>query len=258
MPTPFYHLFLGEALLKSSHLPDGILRLLLPFHKEFLFGNTAPDVQVISGQPRQETHFFNLPLHKGDQLAWEKMLNEQPLLQPGKLFGNRGAFIAGYLCHLQADWLWATDIFSPVFGLHSGWVTFQKRLYYHNVLRAYLDRQILPQLTIGLDVGLSQVEPNGWLPFVLDRYLTRWRDYLYPQLKPGAQVHTVEIFSYRQRISANEYYALLDSDERMTQEVFAHLPIELLENFEQRVLEENILLLSKYLAPSLQLLFTPN
>jgi hypothetical protein len=109
-----------------------------------------------------------------------------------------------------------------------------------------------------LEVGLSEVEPGGWLPFVMDHYLAEWRDYVFTQLKPGAMVHTIEILSARQGIAAKEYYALLDSAERMTQEVFAHLPIELLETYEQRVLEENILLLSEYLALSLHPFYTPN
>lgn len=251
MPTPFYHLFLAEVLLEQPQLPDGIRHFLQPLRSEFLFGNTAPDVQVISGQPRWETHFFDLPIPAGELSPWEKMLSKQPYLMANRLPPSQAAFMAGYLCHLQADWWWVKDIFAPIFGLRSSWASFPKRLYYHNVLRSYLDMQILSQLPPGLDVRLRQAEPDNWLSFVSDSQLREWRDYLYPQLQPGAEIHTVEVFSSRQGISADEYYALLASDERMAQEVFSHFSSELLEKYQQRVLAENIQLMLNYLAPSL-------
>jgi hypothetical protein len=258
MPTPFYHLFLAEVLLKSHGLPEDMRVFLCRYREQFLFGNTAPDVQVISGQPRQETHFFNLPIKAGDQPAWEKMLSEQPGLHAKRLPLSKFAFIAGYLCHIQADWLWIRDVFSPIFGPQRPWATFKQRLYYHNVLRAYLDSQILAKLPVGLDDCLSRAQPSNWLPFAQDHYLGEWRDYLSEQLKMGAHIQTVEIFSSRQGISAKEYYSLLASDERMTKEVFSHLPCGLLETYDRQVLNENIQLLTEYLAPRLQPVYTAN
>jgi hypothetical protein len=249
MPTPFYHISLAEEIVNRPNLPEPIRQFLQAWRCEFLFGNTAPDVQVVSGQPRQITHFFNLPILPGDRPAWELFLAEQSnLAVTKKLPARQVGFLAGYLCHLQADWLWVKDIFALNFGPRCSWGTFRQRLYYHNVLRAYLDLRILPELPAGMDTCLGQVEPQGWLPFVQDRYLVEWRDLLYPQLKPGATIQTVEVFSSRQGISAPEYYDLLASEERMQQEVFVHLPLGLVKSYRQRVLDENIRLLSDYLA----------
>jgi len=258
VPTPFYHLSLAEELLNQPNLPENISRFLQASRCEFLFGNTAPDVQVVSGQPRQETHFFNLPIQTGDPPAWELLQSEHPhLAAPEHLPVPQTAFLAGYLCHLQADWSWVKDIFAPVFGQRCSWGTFHQRLYYHNVLRAYLDLHILPELSPGMDACLSQVEPDGWLPFVQDRHLTEWRDLLSPQLHNGATPQTVEVFSSRQGISAPEYYALLGSEERMQKEVFEHLPLGLVQSYRQRVLDNNIQLLSDYLAFTLHQINIP-
>jgi len=258
MPTPFYHLSLAQELLNHPHLPEKISHFLRYSRCMFLFGNTAPDVQVVSGQPRQLTHFFNLPIQAGDRPAWEICLSEHPHLAVAEqLPAPQAAFLAGYLCHLQADWMWVNDIFAPIFGPRCSWGTFRQRLYYHNVLRAYLDLHILPELPPSMDTCLGQVEPEGWLPFVLDRYLVEWRDLLSPQLQPGAAIQTVEVFSSRQGISAPEFYALLESEERMQQEVFEHLPPQLVESHRQRVLDENIHLLSNYLAFTLHPMDTP-
>jgi hypothetical protein len=97
--------------------------------------------------------------------------------------------------------MWVKDLFAPAFGPGATWGTFPKRLYLHNVLRAYLDVRILPELPPGMDNCLGKVQPDGWLPFVADHYLIEWREVLVPQLKPGAATQTVEVLSSRQGIS---------------------------------------------------------
>jgi hypothetical protein len=249
VPTPFYHLSLAEELLKHPHLPEKINHFLHDSRCEFLFGNTAPDVQVVSGQPRQVTHFFNLPIQVSDPPAWELILSDHPNLAVAEqLPVPQVAFLAGYLCHLQADWFWVKDIFAPFFGPRCSWGSFHHRLYCHNVLRAYLDMHILPELRPGMDACLCQVQPDGWLPFVQDRHLTQWRDLLFPQLQPGATTQTVEVFSARQGISAPDFYALLESEERMQQEVFEHVPLPLVQSYRQKVLDESVRMLSDFLA----------
>jgi hypothetical protein len=258
VPTPFYHLSLAEDLLHHSLLPEEVRQFLHTYRCEFLFGNTAPDVQVVSGQPRQQTHFFDLPIQAGDPPAWELFLSYHPSLADAKqLPGNQVAFVAGYLCHLQADWFWVKDIFAPNFGPRCAWGTFDQRLYLHNVLRAYLDVRILPKLSPGMDVCLRQVEPDGWLPFVKDYHLSKWRDFLFPQLQPGASPQTVEVFSSRLGISTPEFYALLGSMERMQKEVFEHLPLEQVKYYHQWILDQNIQLISNYLATILQEVISP-
>jgi hypothetical protein len=249
VPTPFYHLSLAEDLLQYATLEEPVRKYLDNSRCVFLFGNTAPDVQVVSGQTRQQTHFFNLPIQAGDPTAWEVFLSDYPeMANASQMQPAQSIFIAGYLCHLQADWLWVKEIFAPFFGPQCSWSTFSERLYLHNVLRAYLDRCILPALHTGMDACLSQVEPDGWLPFVDDHHLIEWRNLLFPQLEPGANTQTVEVFSSRQGISAPEFHALLGSEERMQLEVFEHIPMHQVENYHQHVLGENSLLLSNYLA----------
>jgi hypothetical protein len=258
MPTPFYHLSLADDLLRRPSLAEPVRQFLQASRCAFLFGNTAPDVQVVSGQPRQVTHFFNLPIQIGDPPAWELLLSAYPQLDDaGHIPMSQAAFLGGYLCHLQADWLWVKEIFAPVFGPQCSWGTFNERLYLHNVLRAYLDVRILPTLGRGMDACLRQVEPEGWLPFVRDDYLCEWRNLLFPQLQPGAATQTVEVFSSRQGISAPEFHALLASEERMQMEVFERLPLQKIQHYYQQVLDENGHLLSKYLAFTLHPINVP-
>jgi len=246
VPTPFYHLSLAEELLELTSLPAGIRHFIHSQHNEFLFGNTAPDVQVLSGQPREATHFFSLPIQASDQFAWEALLFHHPhLANFERLQPDQVGFLAGYLCHLQADWMWIRQIFAPVFGPRGSWGNFKDRLYYHNVLRAYLDRSVVAGLG---DISINEVQPDHWLPFVQDCHLVRWRDFLSRQLQPGETTLTVEVFSSRQGVAAPEYYALLGSEVRMQREVFSHIPLEQVQGYRNSVLNENIGLLTNYLA----------
>ena len=247
MPTPFYHLSVAEDLLRRSELPAGNLKLLLEYRPAFLLGNTAPDVQTVSGQSRQATHFFEVPILPGAPPAWEKLLALHPSLARSRQSPEGAAFLSGYLCHLQADWQWVVKIFSPVFGPRAGWKTFRRRLYLHNVLRAYLDQQILDQLRPELGVELGQAFPGQWLPFVEDANLCQWRDFLAQQLHPGSKVQTVEVFAARQGLEPQEYYALLSSEERLEQEIFNRLPRQVLQGYRQRLLEANTRLIVAYL-----------
>jgi hypothetical protein len=247
VPTPFYHISLAEEILAHPALPFATRLFLSEQCNEFIFGNTAPDVQVVSGQPRAITHFFDLPLQPDVQPAWEKFLAENArLTDPGNLPAAQAAFVAGYLCHLQADIFWIREIFLPVFGRRCQWDSFARRLYLHNVLRAYLDRQILPELACGAQIAV--VLPNRWLPFVEDIHLVSWRDFLTSQLQPGARIQTVEVFAARQGISPEEYYALLSSEQRLDEEIFTHLTRQALEDYRQEIVRQNISLLRDYTA----------
>jgi len=75
VPTPFYHLNIAEELLEHLGLPPAITDLINTYRFTFLFGNVAPDVQVISGQTRESTHFYILPTKADDLPPWERMLN---------------------------------------------------------------------------------------------------------------------------------------------------------------------------------------
>ncbi len=248
MPTPFYHLSVAQDLLEHSGLAHRVRVILHNNRAAFLLGKTAPDVQVISGQTREDTHFYSLPVFELDP-AWERMMAAYPALaDSGQLPAAQAAFVAGYLCHLQADQCWAIEIFNPGFGLDQKWSTFRRRLYYHNVLRAYLDRQYFSALAADTGAELARLQPESWLPFVKNEHLIAWRDFLAEQLRPGAAVQTVEVFAARQGVAPEEFYRLLESEEMMAQEIFAHLPRRKLEAYRSRVLGENILLLEAYLA----------
>ena len=248
MPTPFYHLVVARKLLQRQELSSQVVQLLRKNAGAYMLGNTAPDVQTISGQARQATHFFELPVTPDMRDPWEQMFAEYPALRRlNRMDPGRAAFIAGYASHLLADWTWVKKIFNPYFGHDCRWGSLSERLYYHNVLRSYLDYQILPELTrySPPEYAMEEVQPRNWLPFVQDAHMEAWRDYLCEQLKPGAAMKTVEVFASRQGIPAEDYYRLLNSEDRMQQEVFSHVSYQTLLDYQQALVDQNVLLLNQ-------------
>jgi hypothetical protein len=254
VPTPFFHLYIADQVISQGGLKPPLQRLLTQERAAFLLGSTTPDVQTVSGQERLATHFFRLPYHDGDPFPWDALLAKNPqIANPGRMAADqaeaqaaaKAAFIAGYLCHLQADWLWVMEIFLPNFECQR-WASFRRRMLLHNVLRAYLDAQMRRRLPAEMGACLATVQPNHWLPFVKDRHLLAWRDLVAAQFEPQAAWLTVQVFAARQNASPDEYYHLLESERRMDEHIFAHIPRARLPAFENMLIQANLRLISNW------------
>lgn len=247
VPTPFYHLSIANQLLASEEMPGKLKAYLTEYRCAFYLGKTAPDVQTISGQSRPETHFYRVPLVEFSP-PWEKMFSRYPnLAQPDGMDDAHAVFMAGYICHLQADLIWIKDLFIPYFLPR---ITQARRKYIghvHNALRTYLDEQILPELQQGVGVCLKSARPKNWLPFVEENYLEKWRDFLAEQLMPGAHSQTVEVFASRLNMTPDEFLALVHSEERMEEEVFSFIPRQVLVEYRNNLVTNNLELLKSYL-----------
>lgn len=232
MPTPFTHLVVAAELLDSRALPP-LLRDELP---AFLLGNIAPDVQVISQQTREATHFFPVPLD-GAPPAERQLFEQYPALAPlGALRPARAAFMAGYLAHLVFDQLWVARIFEPVFGPAQTWESFRERLYLHNVLRAHWDALDRARLAPTAAADLATAEPRGWLPFVEDSYLAAWRDLVAGQLAEAGGSRTVEVLAARMQADPAAFAALLASPDELERRLFRRLPPGALDDYRAEAL----------------------
>jgi hypothetical protein len=249
LPTPIEHLVIAQQILASPTLPEAMRTWLDKdeiVRGAFFFGHIAPDVQVVSRQPRETTHFFSLP-PTNRRPAYERMLAAHPsLVQPSALPATQAAFLAGYMAHLLLDERWVREIFSPVFGPGQTWADRRERFLRHNLLRAWLTRRDLPLLQDGVGDLLRQARPDGWLPFAADADLCRWRDLVADQFEPGAAIRTVEVFANRARIPDAEFLALLKPDV-MEKHVFNRIPLAELDEFHARATDHAHHLIVSYL-----------
>ena len=251
VPTPFYHLSIATEILAGSDLPASIHALLHQQRCAFFLGKTAPDVQTISGQSRPETHFYRVPLIETNP-PWERMFNRYPdLARPDQLPPDQAAFIAGYICHLQADIIWIKDLFLPYFLPLLAKHRRKQVGYLHNVLRSFLDERILSALQEDVGQCLLQVRVEDWLPFVEGPYLIEWRDFIASQLLPGAKAQTFEVFAERMNMPVDALLDLVHSESRMEAEIFSFIPYQVLVEYREKLVSANLELLREYLAPIL-------
>jgi len=242
VPTPFYHLRLARELLPAC--PP----LIQQHAAEFYLGHIAPDAQNISGQTREATHFFDVPL-KDLTPASRTLFRLHPgLAESAKLPPSQAAFLAGYLCHLALDQQWIADIFDPIFGLDADWANFRHRLFIHNVLRVYLDRLDRPLLGDGVGATLCRARPQEWLPFLADSALSSWRDFVARQLAAGAEAQTIDVFAKRMGLSPTEFESLLQSPPAMQTQIFNRIPLNALDAFRARGLTLSQRVIAEYLA----------
>lgn len=245
MPTPFTHLALAEEVLQSDGLSPTASSLLLRQRGPFLLGNTAPDVQTVSGQSRIESHFYTLP-RTTDRPAHETLFAAHPALtRPTGLPPMRAAFVAGYITHLLLDELWLDDIFLRYFA--EDWASRRQRAFIHNVLRTWVDRQDQQRLNGTVAAALHKANPQGWLPFVDDESLRAWRDWLIEQLGPDQNTQTTKVFAQRMGVSATEMETLLASTDEMEMQVFCRVPRVALQSFHDAGYARSIALINWYL-----------
>ena len=245
MPTPVMHLALAEEILRGDALPPAVRRLLIQQRGPFLLGNTAADVQTVSGQTREETHFYAIP-RTTEAPAYETLFAAHPVLaNAGLLTPPQAAFVVGYIAHLVLDELWLDDVFQRYFL--QDWAPWHERAFLHNVLRTWMDARDQQRLDGGVVVALRAAEPRDWLPFVIDEHLRAWRDWLVGQLVPGGSVQTAEVFAERMGLPAAQVEAVLRSPQQMEERVFRRISRTALQSFHDTGYERSVALIARYI-----------
>lgn len=211
MPTPFQHLVYAQELLADSALPVSVRENLSRESRAYYLGNTAADVQAITGQPRCETHFYHL-VDLATVRPHMVMLATWPhLADPYRLTPAHAAFISGYLAHLVWDEFWAREVFIPYYMEKDCWVERLERNLHHNALRVRLDQQAEAVLRVWESPAclIQAAAPEQWLPFVTDAALCRWRDWLVEQLGDPARVETAQVFADRMGIPVEQLQEMI-------------------------------------------------
>jgi hypothetical protein len=209
-----------------------------------MLGHTAPDVKTVSGQKREESHFYTIP-RTSDRPAYLALFDTHPeLARANALSPSQAAFIAGYVAHLLLDELWLDDVFQRYFL--QDWGPLGERLFLHNVLRTWVDLRDQARLDGTMAQALEQAEPDDWLPFVDDEYLRGWRDWLVVQLAAGHRMETAKVLADRMGVPAAEVEAVVQSPEEMERRVFQHFPRSALEAFRERGYRQSVMLVEWY------------
>jgi len=231
VPTPFTHLRFAHEVLLLNGLPPPVSEALCAEEPAFLLGCIAPDAQTVTGQAREDTHFFHVPFRDAVPAARHLFDAYPALARPAALPRPQAVFLAGYMTHLALDELWIKDVFEPIFGSRAPWGMFVERLYLHNALRSHLDATDLRRLPVSAAATLRSARPRGFCPFITDETLLHWRDLIAEQLSPGQASRTVEVFAERMGANPHAFAALVASPKEMQRRIYGRLPDGLLEQY---------------------------
>lgn len=84
----------------------------------YLFGATLPDIHLMAGFRRQDTHFVDVFKEVGGREV-ERFFQAYPHLAGRDNRGPTRSLVAGYVCHLVGDYQWVSQIYHPYFGPRS-------------------------------------------------------------------------------------------------------------------------------------------
>jgi hypothetical protein len=213
-----------------------------------MLGHTAPDVKTVSGQKREESHFYTIP-RTSDGPAYQVLFDTHPdLARADALSPCQAAFLAGYIAHLLLDELWLDDVFQRYFL--QDWGPLKERLFLHNVLRTWVDLRDQSRLNGTAAQALQEAQPDDWLPFVDDEHVRRWRDWLVAQLAADHSMETAKVLADRMGVPAAEVETVVQSPEQMERRVFQHFPRSAMETFWERGYRQSVMLVDWYLGRS--------
>ncbi len=217
----------------------------------FYLGNIAADYQAIADMPREQTHFYSLPMPQDEAVGWERLIVEQPALGVAAHHSaEKALFLAGYAVHLLFDVVWYKQVLIPFFWLNERWKGIERRERFlaHNILLAFFDQMALGKLPTSAENVLASADPKIELSFIEIPDLTRWQAFIVAQLRPNALTETVRIYAERLGVESAEFAAHLSDPAWMQDHVFDRVPRAPVEQIFDETIDACILFLNNYLA----------
>ncbi len=208
MPTPFTHLETAQRMLTDEHIPWAIREALALQKPAFLLGNVAADARTNGDLTRESTHFYSYDRGITEH-PWRVMVQQNPsLLRPHS--AAQRVFIAGYVAHLTIDETWSLEMLGPHF-VSQDWSSNQFRFLMLHLLLISMDERDYKSLQPWHSPTLANAAPDQWLPFMNDRILIEWRDFISEQISPEGGSQTLEVLGKRINKTPNELRTMLDS-----------------------------------------------
>jgi hypothetical protein len=215
----------------------------------FLLGAIGPDARAVSGQPREATHFFNIP-PEDNALAQDVMLRSYPILHlAASLTPARAAFVAGYMTHLVMDQTWLEVVVMPglfIDGL--AWGTHHPNWRLYSILMTWLEYRAAARLRKEIAPSLASAQPDSWLPFIQDRHLVQWRDHVVNMIHTEGARRTSVIFAQTNNLTAQELEDIVLSEARMAEQAYPTLAPDRLAEFEATTARRSLAAILQYLA----------
>ncbi|KPJ52909.1 MAG: hypothetical protein AMJ37_02130 [Dehalococcoidia bacterium DG_18] len=220
----------------------------------YLTGATSPDVHILTGTSRKETHFVDLEeemLDSGTTLIFKAHPN---LAKENKLDPATKSFVAGYLSHLVTDEVWILDIYRPYFGNSS--------LLSGDPMANMLDRLLQFELDRWEREDRAKMEAIrdqicGWEPavdidFIAPAVLRQWQDFICAAAARESSLAFFPFFAQRfllprQKIDAEQLGPFLSSMPAKLDWTIQYVTPQRLTAFREKAISQSVATVREYL-----------
>lgn len=253
MPNAQTHMASVYDLLEDSGLTSAYPWLTGEAEKSaFFLGAISPDVRIVSGHSREETHFFAIEpdgLHlEAPTPAQAMVATWAELADPHRLGSERAAFVAGYMTHLMMDIVWVEHIvMKGIYIPGEQWSTRHPNWRLYSLLMTYLEYRAAERVPAGCEAWLKSPAPDQWLPFVADKDLLAWRDHVVERIEGGTRLISA-MFAWSNGLTADILENIVLSEEQMADEVFVTIPKQSVLLFEQEATARSAEVVAAYLS----------
>lgn len=247
MPPIAWHVVTAKDAL--ARLQD---RLLEEHLGCYLLGSTSPDIRVITGRSRAETHFYDVNAEDVTS-GIPKLLEAHPHLV--RLQGRPRAFLSGYITHLATDELWIEQVYRPYFGRNSVLNGTLEANVMDRVLQFYMDskERVDRDRFKAFYEYIFQADPGDEVKFIDLPTLHRWREVVGNILNQdptweGFRSFAVRRFVGRSEVNDEQVRALFESLPEVLERTLKHVSPERVAAFREDAIQCSASAVRRYLS----------
>lgn len=249
MPPLCLHLYIASEAARRLRSP-----LLERNQGFYLLGATLPDIHLVYGGARQDTHFVNLSA-EGVEGGVSAFFQSHPELAKDEDPDEATkAAVCGYLSHLFTDEVWVAQVYLPFFGSSSPLGDNPMANVYDRAFQFELDRQV--RLGKGRIAKfrslLYSVNWESVRQLAEPSRLSKWQEFIGTILdrKPSWEsfAHYARNFLLaHQKVEPEQLESFLSSLPTMQQKIVQLVPPERVESFKEKSICGSLDLAQEYL-----------
>ncbi len=216
-----------------------------------LLGSTAPDRRVLTREPREDTHYFNLTESgAGDGFRGMKKALPDLVSRSPEDDWALTAFLVGYASHLAADEAWIVNVYRPFFedaayfGAEPTKNILDRAMQYELEvdIRGNRDQLMVWQKTIIDSNGSIDAVPD---PFIAKSILRDWSDFVAGRVLtlPGTWAEFPRFISRYlddPDLDGVEVEQLMADPEKMLENVYARVPREIIQQHREITMKQSL------------------
>lgn len=220
----------------------------------YLLGATLPDVHIITGVSREETHFFKLKRPSEGSGVKEFFRAYPGLVEGSNIAPGVKTIAAGYLSHLVTDETWIKDIYLPFFSPSSPLGGTPLANLMDRVLQYELDcreRQDRVKM-VKIEATLCDWDSPESLDFLPVSTLREWHRFVCIAVGREPSWERFPMFAQKfllpqQKIDPKQLEEFLGSLPSKKEQIVSYVPPQCIQEFKEKAVRQTVIVARGYL-----------